>query len=87
MLTSRILKSGIPRNILKKSSNERPSRHSENNLEIPRFCPNIGLESFANQAPRLYNMLHDDLKSDNISKTQLKLKSFDWVKENVVLKP
>lgn len=87
MLAMRILKSGVPRNTISINSAEKPSRKCENNLYIPRFNLNIGLESFANQAPRLFNMIPDNLKNNNLSKGKLKQEIFKWVTENISAKP
>ena len=84
-LIIKIVQAKKPNNLSHQLSMAKPSRTSENSLQIPRCGLNISLEGFNNQANRMYNQLPDSIKlQDNRAKLKKELKI--WIMANVSLK-
>merc|ERR1712082_354230 len=62
-MTLRIMKTGKPINLANKINSTGHSRTRSVSLMPPRVKLNLSLESFSNQAPRLYNAMPDHLKT------------------------
>lgn len=81
-LTFRIMKSGRPPNLTHIFSNTTHSRTRSSLLTPPRFKLNLSLETFMNQATRLYNEMPDHLKTDAPFE-QLKGLVQEWIKLHI----
>ena len=71
------------RKILEVKDNIRTARNNSLTLKVPSYHLNINLETFSNQAPRLFNQLPDDIKDGNFSNRLVKKLLCEWVKEYI----
>ena len=81
-LSMRIHQSGRPPDLASLFSPTSNSRTRSTLISIPRFKLNISLESYLNQAPRLLNLLPDNITPD-LPAGQLKSLLKRWVKSNI----
>ena len=86
MLTYRVLQSSKPVYLSDRLKYQPNSRTSHNNLRVPRANLNICLEGFMSQATRLYNLLPDQLKSEQCP-SRFKQALKEWVMANIIVKP
>ena len=82
----RTLQTGRPRDLAREVIFLNNTRTRQTSLKIPRVRLNISLESYHNQATRLYNELPEELKRLDGTKRQKNL-LIKWVKTNVQYKP
>ena len=81
-LTIRIIESGRPANLSSIFSHIPNHRTRSNMLVPPRLNLNTSLETFMNQAPRLFNMMPDHLKS-GLPLCRLRGPLKNWVTNNI----
>lgn len=72
-LTLRILKTEVPDNIIEIKDPTRTLRGTSLILQTQRYHLNLSIESFKNQAPRLYNLLPFKIRDDSMDTKRLKL--------------
>ena len=84
--TLRTIESGRPRVLAEELVFMKNTRTRHTSLKIPRIRLNICLETFINQATRLYNELPEDLKKLDGSKSQKNMLA-KWVMNNIIQKP
>ena len=86
LLTIRMLRTRMPRGILEIKDPTRSLRVKNMTLETPRLHLNVSLESFKNQAPRLFNSLPYTITTTLESSGHIKKLVKEWVQENIKLK-